>query len=94
MKERLGLTEIRKQANRMSFGEIEEDAYQEHLGFSLGHLGPPNPIFPPFNAVLTPSNSIFPPLAPFSPSQTPFFPHFFPFSPLLTPFSPQIKEEA
>ncbi|XP_015679146.1 U4/U6 small nuclear ribonucleoprotein Prp31-like, partial [Protobothrops mucrosquamatus] len=39
MKERLGLTEIRKQANRMSFGEIEEDAYQEDLGFSLGHLG-------------------------------------------------------
>ncbi|KAH1180848.1 hypothetical protein KIL84_001782 [Mauremys mutica] len=37
--ERLGLTEIRKQANRMSFGEIEEDAYQEDLGFSLGHLG-------------------------------------------------------
>ncbi|KAK9395525.1 U4/U6 small nuclear ribonucleoprotein Prp31 [Crotalus adamanteus] len=39
MKERLGLTEIRKQANRMSFGEIEEDAYQEDLGFSLDHLG-------------------------------------------------------
>uniref|UniRef100_G1SGN5 U4/U6 small nuclear ribonucleoprotein Prp31 n=1 Tax=Oryctolagus cuniculus TaxID=9986 RepID=G1SGN5_RABIT len=32
MKERLGLTEIRKQANRMSFGEIEEDAYQEGPG--------------------------------------------------------------
>ncbi|NXN97674.1 PRP31 protein, partial [Rhinopomastus cyanomelas] len=39
MKERLGLTEIRKQANRMSFGEIEDDAYQEDLGFSLGQLG-------------------------------------------------------
>uniref|UniRef100_UPI00398F6540 U4/U6 small nuclear ribonucleoprotein Prp31 isoform X2 n=1 Tax=Pristiophorus japonicus TaxID=55135 RepID=UPI00398F6540 len=39
MKERLGLTEIRKQANRMCFGEIEEDAYQEDLGFSLGTLG-------------------------------------------------------
>ncbi|XP_070800882.1 U4/U6 small nuclear ribonucleoprotein Prp31 [Pituophis catenifer annectens] len=39
MKERLGLTEIWKQANRMSFGEIEEDAYQEDLGFSLRHLG-------------------------------------------------------
>ncbi|XP_066463869.1 U4/U6 small nuclear ribonucleoprotein Prp31 [Eleutherodactylus coqui] len=39
MKERLGLTEIRRHANRMSFGEIEEDAYQEDLGFSLGHLG-------------------------------------------------------
>lgn len=23
----------------MSFGEIEEDAYQEDLGYSLGHLG-------------------------------------------------------
>uniref|UniRef100_UPI00358EF388 U4/U6 small nuclear ribonucleoprotein Prp31 n=1 Tax=Myxine glutinosa TaxID=7769 RepID=UPI00358EF388 len=39
MKERLGLTEVRKQANRMTFGEIEEDAYQEDLGFSLGQLG-------------------------------------------------------
>ncbi|KAL8587798.1 U4/U6 small nuclear ribonucleoprotein Prp31 [Nucella lapillus] len=39
MKERLGLTELRKQANRMNFGEIEEDAYQEDLGFSLGHMG-------------------------------------------------------
>ncbi|XP_045211862.1 U4/U6 small nuclear ribonucleoprotein Prp31-like [Mercenaria mercenaria] len=39
MKERLGLTEMRKQANRMNFGEIEEDAYQEDLGFSLGTIG-------------------------------------------------------
>lgn len=39
MKEHLRLTEIHKQANRMSFGEIEEDSYQEDLGFSLGHLG-------------------------------------------------------
>lgn len=39
MKERLGLTELRKQANRMNFGEIEEDAYQEDLGFSLGTMG-------------------------------------------------------
>ncbi|RMC13244.1 hypothetical protein DUI87_10778 [Hirundo rustica rustica] len=39
MKEYLGLTEIHKQANRMSFGEIEEDTYHEDLGFSLGHLG-------------------------------------------------------
>ncbi|TRZ24659.1 hypothetical protein HGM15179_002361 [Zosterops borbonicus] len=31
--------EIHKWANRMSFGEIEEDAYHEDLGFSLGHLG-------------------------------------------------------
>lgn len=39
MKERLGLTEMRKAANRMNFGEIEEDAYQEDLGFTLGTLG-------------------------------------------------------
>ncbi|XP_075920551.1 U4/U6 small nuclear ribonucleoprotein Prp31-like, partial [Petromyzon marinus] len=39
MKERLGLTDLRKQANRMTFGEIEEDAYQEDLGFSLGQIG-------------------------------------------------------
>ncbi|XP_072168624.1 U4/U6 small nuclear ribonucleoprotein Prp31-like [Diadema setosum] len=39
MKEKLGMTEMRKQANRMSFAEIEEDAYQEDLGFSLGQIG-------------------------------------------------------
>lgn len=39
MKERLGLTELRKQANRMTFGEIEEDAYQEDLSFSTGQIG-------------------------------------------------------
>ncbi|XP_052788119.1 U4/U6 small nuclear ribonucleoprotein Prp31-like [Mya arenaria] len=39
MKERLGLSEMRKAANRMNFGEIEEDAYQEDLGFSLGTMG-------------------------------------------------------
>ena len=39
MKERLGLTEMRKQANRMNFGEIEDDAYQDDLGFTLGNLG-------------------------------------------------------
>ncbi len=38
MKERLGMTEMRKQANRMNFGEIEDDAYQDDLGFSLGNL--------------------------------------------------------
>lgn len=31
--------EIWKQVNCMSFGEIEEDVYQEDLGFSLGYLG-------------------------------------------------------
>ena len=39
MKEKLGMTEMRKQANRMNFAEIEEDAYQEDLGFSLGQIG-------------------------------------------------------
>ncbi|XP_037286739.1 pre-mRNA processing factor 31 [Rhipicephalus microplus] len=39
MKERFAVTELRKQANRMSFGEIEEDAYQEDLGFSSGQIG-------------------------------------------------------
>lgn len=38
MKERLGMTEIRKQANRLNFAEIEADAYQDDLGFSLGVL--------------------------------------------------------
>ncbi|XP_033117801.1 U4/U6 small nuclear ribonucleoprotein Prp31-like [Anneissia japonica] len=38
MKERLGMTEFRKAANRMTFGEIEDDAYQEDLGFSLGQV--------------------------------------------------------
>ncbi|XP_041364457.1 U4/U6 small nuclear ribonucleoprotein Prp31-like [Gigantopelta aegis] len=38
VKERLGLSELRKQANRMNFAEIEQDAYQEDLGFSLGTL--------------------------------------------------------
>lgn len=39
MKERYGMTEVRKQANRINFGEIEEDAYQDDLGFSLGQIG-------------------------------------------------------
>ncbi|KAL5019217.1 hypothetical protein ScPMuIL_004939 [Solemya velum] len=42
MKERLGLTGMRKAANRMNFGEIEEDAYQDDLGFSLGAIGKSN----------------------------------------------------
>lgn len=33
------MTEVRKQANRMTFGEIEDEAYQQNLGFSLGQLG-------------------------------------------------------
>ena len=39
MKERVGLTEVRRRANRMTFAEIEEDAYQEDLGMSVGQLG-------------------------------------------------------
>lgn len=39
MKERLGITDLRKQANRMTFGEIEEDAYQDDLSFSTGQIG-------------------------------------------------------
>ena len=39
MKERLGMTEIRKQANRMTFGQIEEDAYQEDISVSTGQMG-------------------------------------------------------
>jgi U4/U6 small nuclear ribonucleoprotein PRP31 len=39
MKERMAMTEFRKQANRMNFAEIEDDAYQEDLGFSTGVIG-------------------------------------------------------
>lgn len=39
MKERMAITEFRKQANRMNFGEIEEDAYQDDLGFTTGTIG-------------------------------------------------------
>jgi U4/U6 small nuclear ribonucleoprotein PRP31 len=39
MKERYAITEIRKQANRMTFGSIQEDAYQDDLGFDAGQLG-------------------------------------------------------
>jgi U4/U6 small nuclear ribonucleoprotein PRP31 len=39
MKDRYAITEIRKQANRMTFGSIQEDAYQDDLGFSTGQLG-------------------------------------------------------
>lgn len=38
MKERLGLTEMRKAANRMSFGEIEEDIYQADMSLTLGGM--------------------------------------------------------
>jgi hypothetical protein len=56
MKERLGMTQLRTQANQMKFGEvslfirdfhffieiyfkIEEDAYQDAIGYSTGLIG-------------------------------------------------------
>jgi len=39
MKERYAVTELRKQANRMNFGELEEDLYQEDLGYTRGNIG-------------------------------------------------------
>ena len=39
MKERLGMTELRTQANQMKFGQIEEDAYQDAIGYSTGLIG-------------------------------------------------------
>jgi U4/U6 small nuclear ribonucleoprotein PRP31 len=39
MKDKYAITEIRKQANRMTFGSIQEDAYQDDLGFNTGQLG-------------------------------------------------------
>mmetsp|Transcript_11811 Transcript_11811/g.30343 ORF Transcript_11811/g.30343 Transcript_11811/m.30343 type:complete len:361 (+) Transcript_11811:1220-2302(+) len=38
-KERFQMSEMRKAANRMGFGEIEEDIMQEEMGFTLGALG-------------------------------------------------------
>ncbi|GMR53777.1 hypothetical protein PMAYCL1PPCAC_23972, partial [Pristionchus mayeri] len=38
MKERLGMTDMRKKANRMNFGELEEDIMQERMGFGVGQL--------------------------------------------------------
>nr|CAG4642516.1 EOG090X06EY [Evadne anonyx] len=43
MKERYALTEMRKQQNRMTFGQIEEDAYQEDLGYTRGIMGKGGP---------------------------------------------------
>lgn len=36
MKERLGMTELRRKSNRMNFGELQEDVVQDNVGFSLG----------------------------------------------------------
>jgi U4/U6 small nuclear ribonucleoprotein PRP31 len=38
-KERYAVTELRKQANRMNFGELEEDLYQDDLGYTRGNIG-------------------------------------------------------
>ncbi|XP_059480332.1 U4/U6 small nuclear ribonucleoprotein Prp31 [Neocloeon triangulifer] len=39
MKERYAVTEMRKQQNRMNFGDIEDDAYQNDLGYTRGTIG-------------------------------------------------------
>jgi len=39
MKARYAVTELRKQANRITFGDIGEDAYQDDLGYNRGMLG-------------------------------------------------------
>merc|ERR1719334_1001503 len=39
MKERYAVTELRKQANRMTFGELEDDSYQNDLGATRGNIG-------------------------------------------------------
>lgn len=38
MKERLGMTDMRKFANRMNFGEIGDDVDQSDLGADMGQL--------------------------------------------------------
>lgn len=38
-KERYAVTELRKQANRMNFGELEDDLDQTNMGFSKGNIG-------------------------------------------------------
>jgi len=39
MKERYAITEYRKHQNRMNFAEIEDDAYQDDLGYTRGTIG-------------------------------------------------------
>jgi U4/U6 small nuclear ribonucleoprotein PRP31 len=39
MKERYQVTETRKLKNRMNFGELEEDVYQNDLGYTRGNIG-------------------------------------------------------
>lgn len=38
MKEKFAITEMRRQASRVTFGEISEDVYQQHIGFGVGSL--------------------------------------------------------
>lgn len=38
MKEKFAVTEMRRQANRVRFGEIGEDIHQSHIGFGIGSL--------------------------------------------------------
>lgn len=38
MKEKFAITEMRRQASRVTFGEISEDVYQQHVGFGVGSL--------------------------------------------------------
>lgn len=39
MKERYAVTELRKQANRMTFGELADDEYQSDMGATRGNIG-------------------------------------------------------
>jgi U4/U6 small nuclear ribonucleoprotein PRP31 len=39
MKDKYAVTEMRRQANRMTFGEVEQDPYQTEIGFSVGNVG-------------------------------------------------------
>ena len=39
MKEKFAVTEMRRQANRMKFGEIGEDIFQTDLGYGTGNIG-------------------------------------------------------
>jgi len=39
MKERYAVTELRKQANRMNFGELNEDIIQTDMGYDRGNIG-------------------------------------------------------
>ena len=39
MKEKFAVTEMRRQANRMKFGELGEDVYQSDIGYGVGTLG-------------------------------------------------------